>query len=324
MIDIANLLENMNLLDFLFIIVFPLVLFGLLLIILISGLFSEKSKQRLMTLEEFMWDWLKDHGQAHKLEEQFARMKKDPAGKIYMPLTYHGAKIAIKCGLTPNKVSYINLILSFLIFYGVIMASRGHRLGLFSQQPFYGSWFIPLAFLVLFTGIIDGVDGGIARLLDIKSKSGAWLDNVIDRISDILMLVCFVPTSFMIVSILGFRFDFTWLIWTNIFLIFLFEYMRARHEGLGLHELKPFVGERITRIFVFFAFFLIYGISSFFVLLTNWINPSATKIWIDSHIGTMAWNMLIFQIILLLIMLYSSIKLASYSLKNLKKLDSGE
>ena len=313
-----------NLADFLFILVFPLVLLGLLLIIFISGLFKKKPKQELMTLDEFIMDWLKDHGQAHKLEEQFSKMRKDPAGKIYMPLTYHGAKFAIKCGLTPNKVSYINLLLSFFIFWAVIMISKGHTLNLFSQQPYFGAWFIPLAFLALFTGIIDGVDGAIARLLDIKSKSGAWLDNVIDRISDILLLVCLVPTNFMVVSIFGYRFDFTWIVWTNIFLIFLYEYMRARHEGLGLHEAKPNIGERITRFFVIFTFFLIYGISSFFVLLTNWINPSATKIWTDSHIGTITWNMLIYQTILLLIMLFSCIKLASYSLKNLKKLDNAE
>ena len=313
-----------NLADLLFIIVFPLVLLGLLLIILISGLFKKKPKQELMSFDEFLMDWLKDHGQAHKLDEQFAKMKKDPGGLIYMPITYTGAKIAIRCGLTPNKVTYINLIFSFLIFYGVIMASKGHSLDLFSQQPIYGSWFLPIAFLVLFTGIIDGIDGSIARLLDIKSKRGAWLDNVIDRISDILMLVCLVPTSLLVFTEFGLYFDFTWMVWTNIFLIFLYEYMRARHEGLGLHEIKPFIGERITRILVIFTFFLIYGISSFFVLITNWIAPSATKMWTFSHTGAQAWSMLLLQISLLLIMVFSCIKLASYSMKNLKRLDREE
>ena len=324
MIDIANILENMNFADFLFIIVFPSVLLLLFLIILISGLFKEKPKGGLMTLDEFMMDWLKDHGQAHKLEDQFARMKKDPAGKIYMPLVYHGAKIAIKLRLSPNKVSYINLIFSFFIFWAVIMIGKGHTRNLFTQQPYFGAWFLPLAFFTLFTGIVDGIDGGIARLLDEKSRSGAWLDNVIDRISDILLLVCFVPTGFMVVPIFGISFDFTWLVWTNIFIIFLYEYMRARHEGLGLHETKPTIGERITRFFVFFFFFLFYGITSFFVLLTNWINPAATKIWTDSHIGTTTWNFLIFQIFIFLMMVFSSYKLGSYSFKNLKKLDSGE
>ena len=302
-------------------IIFPLVLVGLLVIIFISGLFKKHPKREIMSLDDFIKDWLKDHGQAHKLEEQFAKMKKDPAGLVYMPLTYKGAKFFVKCGLSPNKVSWITLILSFFIFYGVIMASKGQMLDLFSKQPYYGSWFIPLAFLVLLTGILDGVDGSMARLLDIKSKSGAWLDNIIDRISDILLLVCFIPTNFLIFSEFGLALNFAWIVWTNIFLIFIYEYMRARHEGLGLHETKPFIGERVTRIAVMTTFFLIYGISSFFVLITNIINPSSTKIWTFSHTGTMKWNMLIFQICLLFIMIYSSIGLAKYSFKQLKNMD---
>jgi len=300
---------------------FPLVLLILLIIIIISGRSNKKSVQDFMSCDEFIKDWLKDHGQAHKLEEQFTQMKKDPAGRIYMPITYKGAKIFIKWGLTPNKVSFMNLILSFLIFYSVIMAAEGHTYDLFTRQPFYGSWFFALAVLVLFTGIIDGIDGAIARLLDIKSKSGAWLDNVIDRVSDTLMLVCLIPTSLSILSVNGFNYDFKWMVWTNIFLIFIYEYMRARHEGLGMHETKPFVGERITRILVIGTFFTIYGVSSFTVFLTHLINPSATSIWSASHSGIIIWTMFIYQISLLGMMVYSIIGFGKYIWKNLKKMD---
>ena len=272
-----------------------------------------------MSCDEFIKDWLKDHGQAHKVDEQFAKMQKDPAGKIYMPITYLGAKISIKLGLSPNKVSVMGLILSFLIFWGVIMASAGQTLNLITQQPLYGSWFFPLAILVLYTGISDGIDGAIARLLDIKSKTGAWLDNIIDRVSDILVLVCFVPTSLLVSPSYGL--DFTWIAWTNIFLIFIYEYMRARHEGLGLHETKPFVGERITRVIVNATFFVIYGVSSLTVLLTNLIDPSAT-IWNSSHAWVVEWIMLIYQISLLVIMVLSIVLFAKYIWKNLKKLET--
>ena len=137
--------------EIIFDIIFPLILIGLLIILFINGALKKKPQQEFMTSDEFIKDWLKDHGQAHKLEEQFAQMKKDPAGLIYMPITYKGAKIFIKCGLTPNQVSFINLILSFLIFYSVVMLGRGHVLDSFSEQPFYGAWFLPLALLVLFT-----------------------------------------------------------------------------------------------------------------------------------------------------------------------------
>ena len=305
--------------EILFKIVFPLVLLVLLMIIFLSSISNKKPNQEFMSCDEFIKDWLKDHGQAHKLEEQFAQMKKDPAGLLYMPITYKGAKLFIKLGLTPNKVSFINLILSFLIFYGVIMAGEGHTLDSFTQQPLYGAWFFVLALLVLFTGIIDGIDGAIARLLNIKSKTGAWLDNVIDRVSDVLMLVCLVPTSFLIFPAYGL--DFTWIVWTNILLIFIYEYMRARHEGLGLHETKPFIGERITRVLVIATFFIMYGVSSLTVLLTNLINPSATSIWEASHSWVLNWAMLIYQISLFAIMVISLILFAKYIWINLKKID---
>ncbi len=306
--------------DIIFTLIFPLVLVGLLIIIFISGFSKKSTKKPFMSLEEFMKDWLKDHGQGHKLEEQIVKMKKDPMGGLYMPITYKGAKIFIKWGLSPNKVSCINLILSFLIFYGVIMAGEGYTLDLRSQQPFYGIWFLALGFLVLITGIIDGIDGAIARLLDKKSKSGAWFDNSIDRISDILMLVCLIPGNFLIIPQYGL--DLTWMIWTNVFLIFIYEYMRAKHEGLGLHETKPYAGERATRVLILTSAFLIYGVSSFMILITDLIYPSATVIWLDLHYSATIWCMLIFQVIILAIMVMSSIQLAKYSWKELKKMDN--
>jgi len=306
--------------EILFTLVFPLVLLLLLILIFISGIFKEKQKREFMTLDEFIKDWLKDHGQTQKAEEQFEKMRKDPAGKIYMPITYGGAKIFIKLGLSPNKVSIIGLILSFFIFWGVIMAGAGHTRDLMTEQPLYGSWFFLLAFLVIYTGISDGIDGAIARLLDIKSKSGAWLDNIIDRVSDILVLVCFIPTSMLVFPSSGL--DFRWMAWTNIFLIFIYEYMRARHEGLGLHETKPFVGERITRVLVNTTFFVMYGASSLTVLLTNLINPSTT-IWNASHLWAVTWTMLIYQISILVIMVLSILLFAKFIWKNLRKLETG-
>ncbi len=308
--------------DIIFKLIFPLILLGFLVIIFLSGLTNKRPKQELMSLDEFIMDWLRDHGQANKLDEQFAKMKKDPAGGFYMPVTYKGAKILIRLGLSPNKVTGIGLILSFFIFYGVIMASEGHSLDLLSQQPIYGIFFLLIAFLVLVTGTVDGIDGAIARLLDIKSKSGAWLDNVIDRISDALLLVCFIPGNFLVYSEYGL--DFTWMIWTNIFLIFIYEYMRARHEGLGLHETKPFIGERITRIIVITTFFAIYGFSSLIVLITNFFTPSFNSIFSVSHGGIVTWNMLILQISLLIIMSISCIQFGRYIWKQLKILDENE
>ncbi|MBD3197216.1 MAG: hypothetical protein GF317_19335 [Candidatus Lokiarchaeota archaeon] len=304
----------------LFEILFPIILIIFVIIVLLKGIKSRRTEQNLMTLDEFITDWLYDHGQGHKIDEQFNKMKHEPTGFIYMPLTYRGGKFFLKLGLNSNDVSILNLLFSFIIFWGVIIASRGHNMALFSQQPFYGVWFIPLAFLVLFTGVIDGVDGAIARLSDNKTASGAWFDNIIDRISDTLLLVCLIPETLVIIPETTINLE--WIIWTNILLMFIYEYMRARHQSLGLREVKPYVAERPTRIMLNTTFFLIYGISSFTILLTKLIDPSSVLIWAVSHSGVINWSMIIYQVLFLGLMVFSSIKLANYSYKNLKIIDS--
>lgn len=303
-------------------IVFPIILLVLLVVILISSLRHRKKDVKFMSFDEFLKSWMIEHGQGYRLEEVIEQAKKDPMGGLYMPITYKGGKIFAKLGFTANKVSLLNLILSFFILYLTIMAGDGHFLNLYSQQPFYGAILLPTAFLVLFTGIIDGIDGAIARLLYKQTKSGGWLDAIIDRISDILTLVCLVPGGFLILPQYGI--DFTWLIWTNIFIIFLYEYMRAKHHEVGFHEIKPQLGERPARVLIQATFYMIYGISSFTVMLTYMMNPTGTleaTIWYSSHTWVVTWIMLIFQISLFVIMSMSIIKYGLWIWRKLKDLD---
>jgi len=302
--------------------IFPLALIGILIIIFIKGIFTKAEKRDYMTLDEFIKDWIRDHGVEHKLEPYFESMKKNPAGKLYMPITYKWGKFFSKLGISANEVSIINLTLSFLGFYGVIMAGRGHLLNYLIQQPAFGSWFILLGIIFLVAGIIDGADGAIARLENTKSASGAWFDNNIDRISDILMLVCLIPGGISIIP--DYNYNFKWLVWTNILIIFIYEYMRARHQGLGLHALQPTIGERITRIIILSTFFFIYGISSFSVFITYLINPALTSIWSISHRAIINWVMVVHQVILLLVMVISVIRSIIFAWKNLKKIDESE
>ena len=100
--------------------------------------------------------------------------------------------------------------------------------------------------------------------------------------------------------------------------------MRARHEGLGLKETKPTIGERITRVLVIATFFIGYGASSLVVMITYLIDPSATAIFTASHEFALTWWMLIFQISLMGIMAVSIFISARYVWKNLKILDKKE
>ena len=74
-----------------------------------------------------------------------------------------------KTSVTPNQVSFIYLILSFVIAY------------LFYLQGYLN---ILLASLLLFFSLIlDRVDGSLARIKNMSSDYGFWLDKTFDVIS---------------------------------------------------------------------------------------------------------------------------------------------
>ncbi|TFF86680.1 MAG: CDP-alcohol phosphatidyltransferase family protein [Promethearchaeota archaeon] len=311
--------DSIPALQILFEIVFPIVLLALLIITIITCIPNRRKNLSFMTYDEFLKEWLLDHGQQHRMEEVLQDMKKNPVGGFYQPITYKGGKLFAKWGFTPNKVSFINLILTLLAFYLTIMAGEGHNLDIYTQQPFYGALIFAAGGLLLLSGIIDGIDGSIARLLDKQTKTGAWLDANIDRICDVLMFVCLVPGGYIAIS--QYNLDFTWLVWTNIFLIFIYEYMRAKHHEVGLNQSQPFFGERPTRIIILSAQFLTYGISSFSVMITYLIDPTST-LWHFSHTGIAIWSMLIYQVILFIIIGMSTIRSALWIWKKLKEMDS--
>ena len=307
--------------DLFFYIIFPLVLLGLIILIFAISVPKRKKDLKFMTFEEFFKEWLVDHGQSHRLDEVYEKAKKDPLGKLYQPITYKLGKFFAKLGLSANMVSILNLIITLFIFYLTIIAGFGHNYEVLTLQPQYGSLILLAGFLVLFAGIMDGVDGSIARLLRKQTKSGGWLDAVIDRICDILLIVGMIPGGFLTLPIYGI--DLRWMAWTNIFLIFLYEYMRSKYLEYNIKEIQPFIGERPARILIQCTFYLIYGFSSFSVWITNFINPNFTnQYWSFSHPGIVYWCMIIFQINFLIIMGISIIKSFKWTWNRLKKADN--
>ncbi len=75
-------------------------------------------------------------------------------------------------GITPTAVSLISFILA--LSGSALLAIR---------------WFIPAGLLVQLSSITDGVDGEIARLFHKASPWGGYLDSVLDRISDVAIVI---------------------------------------------------------------------------------------------------------------------------------------
>ncbi len=131
--------------------------------------------------------------------------------------------------LNPNHVSLMGLITS--IFTGI----------LFVFSTFWGGLF------TLLTGLLDTLDGSLARNTGQTKKSGAFLDSVLDRYTE---LIIYLGIWFYFYRNGGTTPFFSITILLILFGSLMVSYTRARAEGLGVKCLVGLFqrGERIILI----------------------------------------------------------------------------
>ncbi len=84
--------------------------------------------------------------------------------------------VATRLGLTPNAVT--------TIAFGIaVVASVMLYLG--GSDP---RWYLPAGLLVLLSGLLDVLDGALARETGTASEAGDFLDHVLDRYGDVVIL----------------------------------------------------------------------------------------------------------------------------------------
>ncbi|MBP1921575.1 archaetidylinositol phosphate synthase [Halorubrum alkaliphilum] len=83
---------------------------------------------------------------------------------------------AERIGLSPNAITTLSVFTA---------AAGGYALVVGGSDP---SWYGPAALLVLVTGFFDVLDGALARATDTASDAGDFLDHVLDRYGDVLIL----------------------------------------------------------------------------------------------------------------------------------------
>ncbi len=82
------------------------------------------------------------------------------------------AKLLARTRITPNQVSWATFGLAVLSFLSFIY-----------------NWNIAAGLLAQLSSIIDGVDGSLARLKGMSSAFGGFLDSILDRYADILIML---------------------------------------------------------------------------------------------------------------------------------------
>lgn len=112
--------------------------------------------------------------------------------------------------------------------------------------------------LFIASGVVDVIDGGVARVRKGETAFGAWLDDISDKSREILLFFGLFFISFPLPQI--------WII-LLILLSFAIDYLKLHglYRGLLTHEeIEEAPGriERVERVLVVLAGMLVYGISA--------------------------------------------------------------
>ena len=156
------------------------------------------------------------------------------------------ARFLVFLHISPNSITFAGLILAVLVAY--LLAQGCFVLG---------------GLVLLFAGLLDMLDGSVARLSNSASKKGAFLDSTSDRIAEAVvlfgLLVYYVDQNESLAILL---------IFLSLILSYLVSYVRARAEGLGV-EGSTGLFTRPERILV-----LVLGLLSGWVIGALWIIAS--------------------------------------------------
>jgi phosphatidylglycerophosphate synthase len=148
------------------------------------------------------------------------------------------AKPFIRLNIHPTAITYTSLFFAFLAALILIL----------TQNPQI------YALLVFLTGLLDGVDGAVARATDQVSDLGAFSDSVVDKVAEFLILlplaVIFSDGIFLGVSLP---------VWVLVCISswLLTSYTRSRAASLGVEDLDVGLGARSERLFILVIFSLL-------------------------------------------------------------------
>jgi phosphatidylglycerophosphate synthase len=146
--------------------------------------------------------------------------------RVFSGLVLRIARPIANRGVNPDAISYLTLL--FAIFALVV--------------------------LVVFQN--HGVDGAVARLSDASSAHGAFTDSVVDKVSEVLVLLAILVT-YPTETVLGIPLSFWLFICISSWLMT--SYLRSRAESLGVKDLDIGLGARSERLFIL----VIFSISSY-------------------------------------------------------------
>jgi len=145
-------------------------------------------------------------------------------------LVAYEAQLAYQVGLTPNLASALGILTAVASAF------------LYGSPQFYPSNLLAAPLFLLVSGFFDALDGVIARLYGRATVFGGFLDSMLDRYADALVLAGIILGGFADVF------------WGFLALMgsLLVSYSRARAEAAGIRMETVGLAERAERILILF------------------------------------------------------------------------
>ncbi len=148
---------------------------------------------------------------------------KDQLQQIVYKIINPFIKLLIKLGITPNMITFLGLLINIaataILVYGAEKAQRND----FRYIGYAG-------FTILLAGLMDMVDGRLARQGNMSNDYGALFDSVLDRYSELIM---FLGICYYLISHDYFLSSFAAFI--AMIGSIMVSYTRARAEALGVN-----------------------------------------------------------------------------------------
>lgn len=152
-----------------------------------------------------------------------------------------------KLGIKPNHITMLGLILN--------IAAALHLVNYFQWDGFtYGDRLFGFGIILGFAGLMDTIDGRLARLYGMKSKFGAFFDSVVDRYSEFIMFMGIILYYTCFDFLPGVVFAFIALIGS-----IMVSYNRSRAEALGV-DCSVGIMQRPERIVFIGVWSIIWGV----------------------------------------------------------------
>ena len=213
-----------------------------------------------------------------KRENQLSRIE----GMLEHPVAF-----LIVHKITPNMLSYFGFTCSVIAAFFIAIGTIHYSIFL--------AWLAP--FFLIISGIFDVLDGSVARKTLTDSKSGAFLDSNLDRLSDATIILGLIYGG-LIDYIFGF---------ILLFVTVMISYIRARAENEGIDMKGIGLMERAERILYIWCALIIE--SWIFFLSTLFTGTSIT------------WFFPLIITLFMLLLIITVVQRLAFAFKQMKVLD---